>query len=46
MASELSTVFVQPEWNTTVAFVLLIVVLLLRPQGILSDIASSRELAT
>ena len=46
MASELSTVFVQPEWNTTVAFVLLIVVLLVRPQGILSDIASSRELAT
>lgn len=46
MASELSTVFVQPEWNTTVAFVILIVVLLLRPQGILSEVAAGRELAT
>jgi branched-subunit amino acid ABC-type transport system permease component len=38
-------VFIQPEYNTAVAFVILIVVLLFRPQGILSEIAETRELA-
>ena len=45
MASQISTVFIQPEYNTTVAFVILIIVLLVRPTGILSEIAASRELA-
>ena len=45
VVSEVSTVFIEPEYNTTVAFVILIGVLLLRPQGILSEIAETRELA-
>jgi len=45
VVSEVSTVFIQPEYNTAVAFVILIVVLLFRPQGILSDVAQTRELA-
>jgi branched-chain amino acid transport system permease protein/neutral amino acid transport system permease protein len=45
VVSEISTVFIQPEYNTAVAFVILIVVLLFRPQGILSEIAETRELA-
>jgi branched-subunit amino acid ABC-type transport system permease component len=45
LASQISTVFIQPEYNTTVAFVILIIVLLVRPTGILSEIAASRELA-
>jgi branched-subunit amino acid ABC-type transport system permease component len=44
LASEVSTVFIQPEYSTAVAFVILILVLLVRPQGILSEIAQSREL--
>lgn len=46
IASQVSTVFIQPEYNTAVAFVILIIVLLVRPSGILSEIAASRELAT
>jgi branched-subunit amino acid ABC-type transport system permease component len=45
VVSEVSTVFIQPEYNTAVAFVILIVVLLFRPQGILSEVAETRELA-
>jgi branched-subunit amino acid ABC-type transport system permease component len=45
VVSEVSTVFIQPEYNTTVAFAILIGVLLFRPQGILSEIAETRELA-
>ena len=44
LVSEVSTVFIQPEYSTAVAFVILILVLLVRPQGILSEIAQSREL--
>jgi branched-subunit amino acid ABC-type transport system permease component len=44
LASEVSTVFIQPEYSTAVAFVILTLVLLVRPQGILSEIAQSREL--
>ena len=45
LASEISTVFIQPEYNVAVAFVILIIVLLVRPTGILPEIAASRELA-
>ena len=45
LASQVSTVFISPEYNTAVAFVILIVVLLVRPTGILSEISASRELA-
>lgn len=44
LAGEVSTIFIQPEYSTAVAFVILILVLLVRPQGILSEIAQSREL--
>jgi len=45
LASEISTVFIQPEYNVAIAFVILIIVLLVRPTGILPEIAASRELA-
>jgi branched-chain amino acid transport system permease protein/neutral amino acid transport system permease protein len=44
VASQVATVFIQPEYNTAVAFVILIIVLLVRPTGIMSEIAASREL--
>jgi branched-subunit amino acid ABC-type transport system permease component len=45
LATQISVVFILPEYNSAVAFAILIVVLMVRPQGILSEIASSRELA-
>jgi branched-subunit amino acid ABC-type transport system permease component len=45
MASQVSVVFIQPEYNTAVSFVILIIVLLVRPTGIMSEIAASRELS-
>jgi branched-subunit amino acid ABC-type transport system permease component len=44
VTSQVATVFIQPEYNTAVAFVILIVVLLVRPTGIMPEIAASREL--
>jgi branched-subunit amino acid ABC-type transport system permease component len=44
VASQVATVFIQPEYNTAVAFVILIIVLLVRPTGIMPEIAASREL--
>ena len=46
LASQISTLVIQPEYNTAVAFVILIIVLLVRPTGIRSEIGASRELAT
>jgi branched-chain amino acid transport system permease protein/neutral amino acid transport system permease protein len=45
LASEVSAVVFNPEYKDVVAFVLLIVVLLIRPQGILSEVATQKEVA-
>ena len=44
LSMEVSAAFIAPEYKQVVAFVILIVVLLVRPQGILSEIASQRRL--
>jgi branched-subunit amino acid ABC-type transport system permease component len=46
VATELSAVVISPDYKELVAFVILIVVLLLRPQGILSEIAEQKEVVT
>ena len=43
IATETSAVVISPQYKELVAFVILIVVLLLRPQGILSEIAVQKE---
>ncbi len=45
ITSEVAAAFINPSYKNVVAFVILVVVLLLRPQGILSDIAGQREVA-
>jgi branched-subunit amino acid ABC-type transport system permease component len=45
MASELSASIISPSYKDVVAFGILIVVLLLRPQGILSEVAAAKEVA-
>ncbi len=45
LATEVSVVVVNPSYKTVVAFAFLIIVLLLRPQGILSEVASAKEVA-
>jgi branched-chain amino acid transport system permease protein/neutral amino acid transport system permease protein len=45
IASELAAAVISPEYKDVVAFVILVIVLLARPQGILSEIATRKEVA-
>jgi branched-subunit amino acid ABC-type transport system permease component len=45
IASELAAAIISPEYKDVVAFVILVIVLLARPQGILSEIATRKEVA-
>ena len=45
LASEISAAVISPSYKDVVAFAILIVVLLVRPQGILSEVASAKEVA-
>jgi branched-chain amino acid transport system permease protein/neutral amino acid transport system permease protein len=45
LTSEIAAAFLNPAYKNVVAFVILVVVLLLRPQGILAQIAVQREIA-
>lgn len=43
VASEVAAALISPDYKEVVAFVILIVVLLVRPQGILSEVATQKE---
>ncbi|MDP9233372.1 MAG: hypothetical protein M3P01_02330, partial [Actinomycetota bacterium] len=43
IASEVAAAVISPDYKQVVAFVILIIVLLVRPQGILSEIATQKE---
>jgi branched-chain amino acid transport system permease protein/neutral amino acid transport system permease protein len=45
VAGEMAATLISPSYKDVVAFVILIVVLLVRPQGILSEIAAAKEVA-
>jgi branched-subunit amino acid ABC-type transport system permease component len=45
IAGETAAALMSPAYKDVVAFVILIVVLLVRPQGILSEIAAAKEVA-
>jgi branched-chain amino acid transport system permease protein len=45
IAGEVAAALISPSYKDVVAFVILIVVLLVRPQGILSEIAAAKEVA-
>jgi branched-subunit amino acid ABC-type transport system permease component len=45
LTSEVAAAFINPSYKNVVAFVILVIVLLIRPQGILADIAGQREVA-
>jgi len=45
LASELAAAIISPDYKDVVAFVILVIVLLARPQGILSEIATRKEVA-
>jgi branched-subunit amino acid ABC-type transport system permease component len=45
LASELAAAVISPDYKDVVAFVILVIVLLARPQGILSEIATRKEVA-
>jgi branched-subunit amino acid ABC-type transport system permease component len=45
IASELAATVISPDYKDVVAFVILVIVLLARPQGILSEIATRKEVA-
>jgi branched-chain amino acid transport system permease protein/neutral amino acid transport system permease protein len=45
IASELAAAIINPNYKDVVAFVILVIVLLARPQGILSEIATRKEVA-
>jgi branched-chain amino acid transport system permease protein/neutral amino acid transport system permease protein len=45
LASEVAAAVINPSYKQVVAFAILIVVLLVRPQGILSEVASAKEVA-
>ncbi len=45
LASELAAAVINPDYKDVVAFVILVIVLLARPQGILSEIATRKEVA-
>jgi branched-chain amino acid transport system permease protein/neutral amino acid transport system permease protein len=45
LATELYATYVDPTYKDVVAFLVLIVVLLIRPQGIFAEVASQKEVA-
>jgi branched-subunit amino acid ABC-type transport system permease component len=45
IASEVAAAVINPDYKDVVAFVILVIVLLVRPQGILSEIATRKEVA-
>ena len=45
LASEVSASVINPSYKELIAFAILIVVLLVRPQGILSEVATAKEVA-
>ena len=45
LTTEISAAYIDPTYKDVTAFVILIIVLLLRPQGILAEIATQREVA-
>jgi len=45
LATEVSAAVINPSYKDLVAFAILILVLLVRPQGILSEIATAKEVA-
>jgi branched-chain amino acid transport system permease protein/neutral amino acid transport system permease protein len=45
ITSELAAALISPDYKDVVAFVILIAVLLVRPKGILSEIAAAKEVA-
>jgi len=45
LSSELSASVISPDYKEVVAFIILIVVLLIRPQGIFSEVATQKEVA-
>jgi branched-subunit amino acid ABC-type transport system permease component len=45
LATEISAAYMNPSYKNVTAFVILVLVLLLRPQGILAEIATQREVA-
>jgi branched-chain amino acid transport system permease protein/neutral amino acid transport system permease protein len=45
LASEIAASVISPSYKDVVAFAILIVVLLVRPQGILSEVATAKEVA-
>jgi branched-chain amino acid transport system permease protein/neutral amino acid transport system permease protein len=45
MATEMAALVINPEYKEVVAFGLLIVMLLIRPQGLLAEVASQKEVA-
>ena len=45
LTSELAATFINPSYKNVIAFIILVVVLLFRPQGILAEIATQREVA-
>jgi branched-chain amino acid transport system permease protein/neutral amino acid transport system permease protein len=46
MVSEVATVFINPGYKDLIAFLILVVVLLVRPQGILAQLAVQKELVS
>jgi branched-chain amino acid transport system permease protein/neutral amino acid transport system permease protein len=45
LATEISAAYINPSYKNVIAFVILVIVLLFRPQGILAEIATQREVA-
>jgi branched-chain amino acid transport system permease protein/neutral amino acid transport system permease protein len=45
ITSEVAAAIFNPEYKDVVAFVILVIVLLARPQGILSEVATGKEVA-
>ena len=46
LTTEISAAYIDPAYKNVAAFVILVLVLLVRPQGILAEIATQREVAT
>jgi branched-chain amino acid transport system permease protein/neutral amino acid transport system permease protein len=45
ITTEVAAAIFSPEYKAVVAFVILVIVLLARPQGILSEVATRKEVA-
>lgn len=45
LTTELAAAYINPEYKDVIAFLVLIIVLLVRPQGILSEVAAQKEVA-